>query len=183
MMCLCDDLIMNLVVHSNINTNVTSAELKRHMEIVGPVENATLFTGHMGDSRGCGIVVYKRSSDALRACEELYNSVLNGRPIFVREDRETDSEKSTRERPIPQKRTCVLLGNVDKSMKMTESMHSFMSVAGNIKKIHIDAKLDGKGKGKILIEYETAAAALRAIAMLHGKKLGHKKVTVQKYGN
>lgn len=39
-------------------------------------------------SRGCGIVEYSHPKDAARAIRELTDTELDGRLIFVREDRE-----------------------------------------------------------------------------------------------
>jgi RNA recognition motif-containing protein len=44
--------------------------------------------GNDGRSKGCGIVIYQNPKEAQRAIRELQNTELNGRPIFVREDRE-----------------------------------------------------------------------------------------------
>ena len=168
--------------------------LKKHMESVGPVTKATVLRGSFRESQGCGVVVYKRASDATKALDELYNSVLNGRLMFVREDREANSgskavlssDSATRKiysTSVPEKGACVILGNVDRSAKqLAERLQSFMGQVGRVKKIHLGTQLVGKGRGKILVEYETKAAALRAIAQLHGTEIGNKKVTVQKYG-
>lgn len=163
------------------------------MESVGPVAKATVLRGPFNESHGCGVVRYKNAIDARKALDELYNSVLNGRLIFVREDREAKnirgSNTSVTRRKIytttvPEKGACVILGNVDRSSKqLAERIQTFMAQAGAVKKIHLAAQLVGKGRGKILVEYETKAAALMAISQLHGTEIGNKKVTVQKYGN
>lgn len=180
---------------SNLNTNVTRAMLKTHMEAVGPVEKATILKGQFDESLGCGVVVYKHVSDATRALTELYNSVLNGRLMFVREDREVESGgNSTAASTGPEKGTCVLLGNMDKSTpaaghagsgkgKLEQSVRALMEAAGSIRRVQLGAQLVGKGRGKILVEFDTKAAAVKAAAELHGKEVGGKKITVQLYGN
>jgi RNA recognition motif-containing protein len=50
--------------------------------------------GH-GRSKGCGIVLYQSPKEAFRAIRELNESVLDGRTIFVREDRETEASSSS----------------------------------------------------------------------------------------
>ena len=52
---------------------------------------ADILQGNDGRSKGCGIVIYQSPKEAQRAIRELQNSELNGRPIFVREDRESSS--------------------------------------------------------------------------------------------
>jgi len=46
------------------------------------------FQGYDGRSKGCGIVEYQNSMDAMNAINQLNNTILKGRPILVREDRE-----------------------------------------------------------------------------------------------
>jgi len=63
-------------------------DLKDHMRGAGNVDQANVLQSDDGRSKGCGIVIYQSPRDAARAIRELQNSVLHGRPIFVREDRE-----------------------------------------------------------------------------------------------
>jgi len=63
-------------------------ELKDHMRLAGNVDKADILHGGDGRSKGCAIVTYQRPQEAQRAIREMQNSVLHGRPIFVREDRE-----------------------------------------------------------------------------------------------
>ena len=53
-----------------------------------PSLQADVLKSDDGRSKGCGIVLYQKSHEAARAIRELQNTELNGRPIFVREDRE-----------------------------------------------------------------------------------------------
>ena len=71
----------------NLAYETTWQELKDHMRLAGNVDQATILTGHSGESIGCGVVVYQKPQEAARAIRELQNSDLNGRPIYVREDR------------------------------------------------------------------------------------------------
>jgi len=58
------------------------------MRKAGNVDQANVLQQEDGRSKGCGIVVFQNQRDAARAIRELQNSLLDGRPIFVREDRE-----------------------------------------------------------------------------------------------
>ena len=58
------------------------------MRQVGEVVNAEVFVDHYGRSAGCGIVEYESTEAADLAIQTLNDSVLDGRNIFVREDRE-----------------------------------------------------------------------------------------------
>lgn len=175
----------------NLNTNVTSDILKAHMESVGPIVKSTILRGSLGESQGCGVVVFRNAADASKALSELYNSILNGRLMFIREDREAKiSMKMTGkiyESPtVPQKGTCVLLGNMDTGGGNLEGrVRALMEKAGPLKHVRLGQgdRLIGKGRGKILVEYHTRDAALAAIESLHGVEVGERKITVQKYGN
>lgn len=66
------------------------------MKKVGHVFHAELRTNPDGRSKGCGIVEYAHVADANRAILELNHSVLHGRNILVREDREKDPQNANR---------------------------------------------------------------------------------------
>jgi len=72
----------------NLAYETSWQDLKDHMRQAGNVDQANVLQQEDGRSKGCGIVLYQNSRDAARAIRELQNSVLHGRPIFVREDRE-----------------------------------------------------------------------------------------------
>merc|ERR1719384_2295901 len=71
----------------NLAYETSWQDLKDHMRQAGNVDQANILQDG-GRSKGCGIVAYQNPLDAARAIRELQNSVLHGRPIFVREDRE-----------------------------------------------------------------------------------------------
>ncbi|KAF9965614.1 hypothetical protein BGZ70_004469 [Mortierella alpina] len=58
---------------------------------VGPVAHADVLLGHDGRSKGCGVVEYQNADDARTAIRKLNDVVLMGRPVFVREDRESEA--------------------------------------------------------------------------------------------
>ena len=59
--------------------------------LVGPVAHADVLLGRDGRSKGCGVVEYQNADDARAAIRKLNDVVLMGRPVFVREDRESES--------------------------------------------------------------------------------------------
>merc|ERR1719384_1653297 len=71
----------------NLAYETSWQDLKDHMRQAGNVDQANILQDG-GRSKGCGIVLYQSPRDASRAIRELQNSMLHGRPIFVREDRE-----------------------------------------------------------------------------------------------
>ncbi|KAL8452188.1 hypothetical protein Emed_001495 [Eimeria media] len=72
----------------NLAWSVRSAELQEHMSQAGEVVRADVFEDYQGRSKGCGVVTYKDEESAQRAIKELTDTLLQERPIFVREDRE-----------------------------------------------------------------------------------------------
>ncbi|KAL0490295.1 RNA-binding protein [Acrasis kona] len=68
-------------------------DLKDHFKTIGEVKYADVFTDFNKRSRGCGIVEYERDEDAQKAIAELNDSDLDGRKIFVREDRDDVQER------------------------------------------------------------------------------------------
>jgi len=79
----------NLSVYvGNLAYETSWQDLKDHMRAAGNVDKADVLKSEDGRSKGCGIVLYQKPHEAARAIRELQNTELNGRPIFVREDRE-----------------------------------------------------------------------------------------------
>ena len=73
----------------NISWNVSWQDLKDHMKASGlEVTRANIMTTPDGRSKGCGIVEFSTPEGAHKAVEILNDTELNGRNIFVREDRE-----------------------------------------------------------------------------------------------
>jgi RNA recognition motif-containing protein len=72
----------------NLAYEVAWQDLKDHMRSVGDVLHAEVMTMHDGRSKGCGIVEFATPDGAKKAIAELNDTELQGRNIFVREDRE-----------------------------------------------------------------------------------------------
>merc|ERR1719491_19421 len=69
----------------NLSYDTSWQTLKDHMRRAGNVDRAEVLSAPDGRSKGCGIVVYQEHRDTQRAMRELQDSMLDGRPIFVRE--------------------------------------------------------------------------------------------------
>lgn len=78
---------LNCVYVGNLSYRTAWYELKDYMRTAGDVVHAKIMTTHSGQSRGCGVVEFSSPEDAQRAIDELNGTELNGRVIFVREDR------------------------------------------------------------------------------------------------
>ena len=83
-----DDTKGRRVYIGNLSWGVSWQDLKDHMREAGEVTRADIMTGPDGRSKGCGIVEYENDEDAQKAVLTLNDTELNGRQIFVREDRE-----------------------------------------------------------------------------------------------
>jgi len=84
----------NRVYVGNLRYETSWQQVKDHMRRAGNVDRAELLThaaSHpklAGKSKGCAIVTYQNPREAQRAVQELHDSVLDGRPLLVRPDRE-----------------------------------------------------------------------------------------------
>ena len=72
----------------NLSWEVEWQDLKDHMRDAGEVVHADVLKYQDGRSSGGGIVEYATVAAAKKAIRELTDTELDGRPIFVREDRE-----------------------------------------------------------------------------------------------
>eukprot|EP00181_Compsopogon_caeruleus_P001936 CAMPEP_0184682586 /NCGR_PEP_ID=MMETSP0312-20130426/7857_1 /TAXON_ID=31354 /ORGANISM="Compsopogon coeruleus, Strain SAG 36.94" /LENGTH=213 /DNA_ID=CAMNT_0027134353 /DNA_START=103 /DNA_END=744 /DNA_ORIENTATION=+ len=72
----------------NLSWQTQWQSLKDHMRQAGDVVHAEVFEDASGRSAGCGVVEYETLDGARQAIATLNDSVLDGRQIFVREDRE-----------------------------------------------------------------------------------------------
>ena len=71
----------------NLSWDCKWQDLKDHMRSVGEVLHADVLIGPDGKSKGCALVEYQSVAEAKRAIEELTDTEIFGRKIFVREDR------------------------------------------------------------------------------------------------
>ena len=71
----------------NLSWDCKWQDLKDHMRSVGEVLHADVLIGPDGKSKGCALVEYQSAAEAKRAIDELTDTEIFGRKIFVREDR------------------------------------------------------------------------------------------------
>ena len=133
----------------NLAFSVTWQDLKDHMRQAGEVTHADVMMEGRGRSKGCGLVTFASPEDALNAIDELHDSELNGRKIFVREDRESSGgfvkSENAPSRPKSSKRnygdravatgTRVYVGNLSWSVKW-QDLKDHMRQAGEV--VHAD---------------------------------------------
>jgi RNA recognition motif-containing protein len=80
----------------NLSWDTRWQGLKDHMRKAGDVVHAEVFTESSGRSAGCGVVEYASVDAATAAIETLNETMLDGRNIFVRVDREHGKQRPAR---------------------------------------------------------------------------------------
>eukprot|EP01117_Protostelium_nocturnum_P002179 TRINITY_DN12816_c0_g1_i1.p1 TRINITY_DN12816_c0_g1~~TRINITY_DN12816_c0_g1_i1.p1 ORF type:complete len:274 (-),score=104.28 TRINITY_DN12816_c0_g1_i1:208-966(-) len=95
--------VSNRVYVTNLAFKTSWQNLKDHFKPCGRVVHADVFA-QGGWSKGCGIVEFETVEEASKAIDSMNGTELDGRKVFVREDREdkkvpraADSERPPRE--------------------------------------------------------------------------------------
>lgn len=149
----------------NLSWGVSWQDLKDHMREVGEVTRADIMTGTDGRSKGCGIVEYTSKADAKKAVLTLTDTELDGRKIFVREDREERLSRSgNRSYPDTQGRR-VYVGNLSWDVAW-QDLKDHMREAGEVSHAEVIKEADGRSKGFGIVEYATSEEAQEAIETL-----------------
>ena len=155
----------------NLSWDVAWQDLKDHMRQAGDVVYAEVLEEDSGRSKGCGIVEYSSASDAQKAIAQLTNSELNGREIFVREDRETT--------PAGHKNSLsVYVGNLAFETSW-QDLKDCMRAAGNVDKADILTGEDGRSKGCGIVSYQKPSEAARAIREMQNHVLHNRPIFVR----
>mmetsp|Transcript_30133 Transcript_30133/g.72822 ORF Transcript_30133/g.72822 Transcript_30133/m.72822 type:complete len:489 (+) Transcript_30133:70-1536(+) len=189
----------NLSVYvGNLAYETSWQDLKDHMRAAGNVDKADVLQSNDGRSKGCGIVLYQKSHEAARAIRELQNTELNGRPIFVREDREQGGGhghqgqhrgsgggggynnryyQQQQQQPRqgfmpgpPAEEGCQLfVGNLSWETGWRELKDHFRQ-CGDVDRAEVAEGSDGRKKGFGIIRYHSASDAQNAIETLNGEE-------------
>ena len=157
----------------NLSWSVSWRELKDHMKTVGDVIRADVLTSYDGRSKGCGVVEFASVGEAQKAVDELNNTELMGRQIFVREDREANSgggEDSQSKR--------VYVGNLSWDVAW-QDLKDHMRTAGDVQYSEVMTDHDGRSKGCGIVEFTTAEGAKEAIEKLNDTELKGRMIFVR----
>jgi RNA recognition motif-containing protein len=174
----------------NLAWKTSWQDLKDHFGVAGEVKFADVLRSGGARSKGCGIVEFEHAESAKRAIQTLNHSVLDGRQIFVREDREdyelrddgergeigTRSKNEDHRQLVLGKR--VWVGNLAKAVTWKELKDHFRA-AGTVLHADIMTNEDGSSKGCGLVEYDTPNGALRAISLFSNSLLCGQTITVR----
>eukprot|EP01138_Halocafeteria_seosinensis_P004221 gb/GECG01004316.1/.p1 GENE.gb/GECG01004316.1/~~gb/GECG01004316.1/.p1 ORF type:complete len:364 (+),score=33.91 gb/GECG01004316.1/:1-1092(+) len=162
---------------SNLSYSVKWQDLKDHMRAAGDVKHAKILEGPDGRSKGCGIVEYSSPLDAANAMRSLNDSVLQGRPILVREDREAREAQNAAPHSIPEP-TRLYVGNIPFSYAWQNLKDTFKTV-GPVAYANVTLDQDGRSKGWGLVEFEDPEDAKAAIAEMNGNVVDGRPIEVR----
>ncbi|KAL4151435.1 hypothetical protein PRNP1_008380 [Phytophthora ramorum] len=160
----------------NLSWNVKWQELKDHMKKAGTVVHADVLEESNGRSKGCGLVEYATQDEANKAIAELNNSELEGRLIFVREDREPEGgsiSKLAKRAAAPRgngEGRQLYVGNLPWETNWQQLKDLFRTV-GEVERADIAEYPDGRSRGFGIIRYTNAADAWQAIERLNGLEI------------
>ena len=146
----------------NLSWDVSWQDLKDHFKSVGPVLHAdVMMEPGTTRSKGCGLVTFANARDAASAISSLHDTELNGRLIFVREDREGGAGIVTR--PVAPTDGCKLfVGNLPRESTWMDLKDLFRE-AGAVVRADVAQAADGssKGYGTVLLGTTREAAKVR----------------------
>eukprot|EP01121_Diplochlamys_sp_Union-15-3_P010693 TRINITY_DN3024_c0_g1_i1.p1 TRINITY_DN3024_c0_g1~~TRINITY_DN3024_c0_g1_i1.p1 ORF type:complete len:213 (-),score=32.33 TRINITY_DN3024_c0_g1_i1:135-773(-) len=185
-------MMSNRVYVGNLSYDTHWTELKDHFRAVANVVFAEVFRTPDGYSKGCGIVEFATKEDAALAISKLNDSELDGRLIFVREDREVDKPRDFRRpegfgRGAPRfrggsnkqsKGRKLFIGNLPFSTTSQDLKDAF-SQCGNIVDVYVTTDRSGRSKGHGCIEFENASDAQDAIDQFNNTKFQGRPIIVK----
>ncbi|KAK3253069.1 hypothetical protein CYMTET_37661 [Cymbomonas tetramitiformis] len=196
----------------NLSFKTTWQDLKDHFRQAGQVVYADVMregNSSNGRSRGCGIVEFETAEEAANAINTLNDVECDGRPLFVREDREDrDLREATgggagRSRPPAQNAApsgarqprerggggdhegVATVGRRVYVMNLSwdttwQSLKDHFRNCGNV--IYADVMNEsgsGRSKGCGIVEFEQASEALMAISTLSNSELDGRSILVR----
>jgi RNA recognition motif-containing protein len=176
----------------NLAWEVSWQDLKDHMKSTGlEVARANIMTTPDGRSKGCGIVEFDTVVGAQQAVLTLNDTELNGRQIFVREDREVRTGVAF----VPPSPNRVGSGNRFSSGEETQTRRVYvgnlswnvawqdlkdhMREAGEVLHAEVIMEFNGRSKGCGIVEYATPEEAQEAINTLNDTDLKGRMIFVR----
>lgn len=167
------------------------SERVSNISLAGNVVFADVLTTPTGRSKGCGIVEYSTREEAQKAVEKLSNLELDGRQIYVREDREAEpkfNNNTTRPGGAPSngrpaaaaapEGAQVFVNNLPYSVGWQELKDLFYQ-AGDVVRADVQSNHLGRSKGCGTVLFANPQDAENAIAKLNGFLLGGRNIEVR----
>jgi len=168
--------VENRVYVGNLAWGVSWKDLKDHMRQAGNVAFADVMLEESGRSRGCGLVAYRSAEEAERAVEELHDTELMGRKIFVREDREPTGRGGGASQACR-----VYVGNLAWSCTWKDLKDHFRSV-GEVTRADVlcEGNIEGgRSKGYGIVEFKNAEEAQAAVEQLTDTEIKGRQIFVR----
>lgn len=161
----------------NLSWSVAWQSLKDHMRQAGEVVHAEVIMEYNGRSKGCGIVEYATDEEAQEAIKTLTDTELNGRMIFVREDRETPNQGASYQGTYERTQsTSVYVWNLAPGTSW-QDLKDHMRMAGNVDSATVMTNADSLCCGVVV--YQRPQEAERAIRELQGTDLNGSAISIR----
>ena len=187
---------MRSLYAGNLSWNVSNDDLLAFMQQGGNVLSAEVMSHPDGRSKGWGLVRYADEDGANTAMSMLNDQELDGRKIFLREDREPNQAAEggasrgrgrggrTRQRQAPNfveneqipSSTTLFVGNLPWSTKWNDLKDLFTEF--NCKFADVKAGYDGRSRGYGIVRFDTEEEAHAALA-LNGYELNGRQILVR----
>jgi RNA recognition motif-containing protein len=166
----------------NLSWDVNWPILKDHMKQAGEVVHAEVICEQNGRSKGCGVVEYATEEEAQAAVSTLTHSELNGRTIFVREDRETSSGGGPASSPSrtsirSNQNASVYVWNLSYDTSW-QDLKDHMRKAGNVDQVTMVTS-EGNSAGSGIVVYQKPGEAARAIRELQDSELNGRPIKLR----
>ncbi|KAG0311146.1 hypothetical protein BGZ97_012053 [Linnemannia gamsii] len=179
----------------NLSYDVKWTNLKDFMREIGPVAHADVLLGRDGRSKGCGVVEYQNADDARAAIRKLNDVVLMGRPVFVREDRESESRigfsggrggagagtgagagAASARRDVNTRQ--IYVANLPYSINWKDLKDLFRK-AGPVDRADIFQDREGRSRGTGTVSFDSSHDVGRAISMFNGYDWHGRRIEVR----
>lgn len=170
----------------NLSWDTSWQSLKDLMRSAGVVEFVKIHEDYQGRSKGSGIVEFSTPAEAQTAIDELHDVELDGRKIFVREDRDFNSN-GYQSGGFNQGRRggrknfgafSVYVGNIPWEWEWQE-LKDLMKQYGSVEYVEIPETRDGKSKGYGIVKFSNEDDGRSAIDALDGTVHDDRELTVR----
>lgn len=187
----------NRVYVGNLSWKTSWQNLKDHMRTCGAVVHADVILDADHRSKGCGVVEFATAAEAQKAIVELTDTELDGRRIWVREDRDAKPRRAPRgDRDDYFSRSSsrpsygsgggsrgagrsysggsgtpsphVYVGNLAYSVN-SDMLHGMFSKFGKVVEAQVKTYPDGSSKGFGLVSFESQSEAEAAVRDMDGQ--------------
>jgi len=149
----------------NLSYHTSWQKLKDTFRQCGNVEYADVMRDRNGNSKGCGIIEFETIEQAEEARKTLNDTDLDGRTIFIREDRENHARK-------------VYVGNLSFQCRWGNLKDEF-NKAGKVGHAEILLTPDGRSRGQGVVSFENEEDVAKAVEMFNGKVFMDREITVR----